>query len=274
LDINPKFSQAAFYLAAIENKRGNFEKSIDLYNYALSKDKIPVSGYKASSPFVSIDIGVACDNTIKANISGGMHNLLTDLQSINSVRIEDIRNNNLRNKRASNEKCIQAQKKYDNPSNISTNVTKQFDDRTVRHTTNFELKSDTGSTLHPSRDNRSITITEGTPVSNKKQLRKKWREIKNGTAQNKHATSEIVKSYPQEFYSVGNSIHKTESISIASSFPVTSNIPSSTEGKSTISRTNKPKKEKPKAVKVNFLNFSDRTLSSKLYSIKRKEIDL
>lgn len=59
LEINPKFSQAAFYLAAIENKRGNFEKSIDLYNYALSKDKIPVSGNKTSTPFVSIDIGVA-----------------------------------------------------------------------------------------------------------------------------------------------------------------------------------------------------------------------
>lgn len=157
---------------------------------------------------------------------------------------------------------------------MSTDVTKHFDDRTHRHTANYDMKSDTGSTLHPSRDNKSINVTESTPVSNKKQLRKKWREIKNGKAQNKHTASEIVKSHPQEFYSVGNSIHKTESISIASSFPVTSNIPSSTEGKSTISRASKPKKSKPKVAKVNFLNFSDRTLSSKLYSIKRKEIDL
>lgn len=93
LDINPKFSQAAFYLAAIENKRGNFEKSIEMYNYALSKDQIPLSGTKGSTPFVSVDIGMACDNTIKANISGGMHQLTTNLQSLNSVNLRDIRKN-------------------------------------------------------------------------------------------------------------------------------------------------------------------------------------
>ena len=93
LDLNPKFSQAAFYLAAIENRRGNFEKSIDLYNYALSKDQIPSSGWKATTPFVSIDIGVACDNTIKANISGGGRRVVSNLKSINSIRLEDIRSN-------------------------------------------------------------------------------------------------------------------------------------------------------------------------------------
>jgi tetratricopeptide (TPR) repeat protein len=39
LDVNP---QAAFLNASIENKRGNFDKAIQLYNLALSHDKSPL----------------------------------------------------------------------------------------------------------------------------------------------------------------------------------------------------------------------------------------
>lgn len=55
LDIHPKFAQAAFYLAAIENQRGNFEKSIELYNYALSKDQIPKLNSKSTTPIAILD---------------------------------------------------------------------------------------------------------------------------------------------------------------------------------------------------------------------------
>lgn len=38
---NSNTSQALFSQAALENKKGNFEKSIELYNLALQEDKKP-----------------------------------------------------------------------------------------------------------------------------------------------------------------------------------------------------------------------------------------
>lgn len=123
LEINPKFSQAAFYLAAIENKRGNFEKSIDLYNYALSKDQIPTAGCKTTTPFVSIDIGMAWDNTIKANISGGGKSLVSNLKSLNSVNSNDIKLNEIQMYENRKEALKKGKHQYEsNPSGGSTTM--------------------------------------------------------------------------------------------------------------------------------------------------------
>ena len=81
--------------------------------------------------------------------------------------------------------------------------------------------------------------------------------------------SECSKEYPQGFYSLGNSINKVETVSLTSSNQFTSNIQSSQDTKSSITWRKAQKKKKVKKI-----NFSDRMLSSKLYSIKRQEIFL
>jgi hypothetical protein len=105
-------------------------------------------------------------------------------------------------------------------------------------------------------------------------LRKAWRIGKSGNLRNKIPESDIPKNYPQDFYSLGNSINNTESISLSSNKPGTSKVPSSYDVQSSLSKKKVKKKAKVKSNKVDFLNFSDRTLSSKFYSIKRKEIHL
>lgn len=268
LDINPKFSQAAFYLAAIENKRGNFEKSIEMYNYALSKDQIPKSGAKGSTPFVSVDIGVACDNTIKANISGRTNQLTSNLQSLNSVNIRDIRKN------FETRTAQRSQPSGTSSTNLPTTVKDEgrYVNREYRQS-EYDAWSDSSHHSHTKKLPDSVELIQQTPILNKKKLRKVWRAGKSGViTKNFHADAEIVKDYPQAFYSVGNSIGNGESLSIPSSHQITSKLPSSHDTKSTIIK--KKIKKKNKTQKVDFLNFSDRTLSSKLYSVKRKEIHL
>lgn len=283
LDINPKFSQAAFYLAAIENKRGNFEKSIDLYNYALSKDKIPVSGNKSSTPFVSIDIGVACDNTIKANFAGGMHQLVSNLKSLNSLNIQDLKQNNNIDKRWNVDENTTAKTRQlheRNPSGSSTNMGTTVKDAEILirepevKFRNADSHSKQGKPSAYQKGSESAGLMDESPIINKKQLRKAWRIGKSGNLRNKIPESEIPKNYPQDFYSLGNSINNTESISLSSNKPGTSKVPSTYDVQSSLSKKKVKKKAKVKSNKVDFLNFSDRTLSSKFYSIKRKEIHL
>ena len=66
------------------------------------------------------------------------------------------------------------------------------------------------------------------------------------------------------------SIQRLDSISTSSAVNPSPKIPSAGDGQSGNSAKNS--KNKAKTGKVDLLNFSDRTLSSKLYSIKRKEI--
>jgi len=273
LEINPKFSQAAFYLAAIENKRGNFEKSIDLYNYALSKDQIPLAGWKATTPFVSIDIGVACDNTITANISrGGKGPSVSNLKEINSVNIKDIKNNNIKLNQNRQTQQRNLKDKYEsNPSGISTTmpaINKDEECRTIKNAKSLQQtahKVKNNSVVNTFNYDEKLNNFEASPLNEKKKKRKQWRIGKSGKAKSKLTDSETTKSMSQEFYSVGNSINKTESIS-ATSY-ITSSI--DVKSKGCVKKTIKPK------TKTNWvLNFSDRTLSSKLYSVKRKEIYL
>ena len=169
LDINPQFSQVAFYLAAIENKRGNFEKSIDLYNYALSKDQIPSAGYKTSTPFVSIDIGVASDNTIKANIAGKKQQLESNLKPIPDIK----------------GKLEERDKSMNNPSDISTNVPsllktiKKKRCKRISHPKPDILKSNQKQRFSP-KNQMGIFTVENSPDIDKKKLRKAWRMGKNG----------------------------------------------------------------------------------------------
>lgn len=257
LEINPKFSQAAFYLAAIENKRGNFEKSIELYNYALSKDTIPVSGQKTSTPFISVDIGVASDNVIKANFAGKKSNLKTNLRSVNTFDNSVEKNRIPMDKVMSNDFETPNRVFHHQSDSLSTNQPSTIKSVAVNKVSKSQKFTPKGGQSGASSDFPS-------PQIDKKKLRQAWRIGKSGKLSSKQR-NEIEKvvptELPQEFYSVGNSINKTES------FSVQSNGKSSTQVHTEVSSTVKKNKKKK-------INFSDRMLSSKLYSIKRQEIFL
>lgn len=213
LDINPKFSQAAFYLAAIENKKGNFEKSIELYNYALSKDQIPKSGSKASTPFVSIDIGVACDNTIKANISGGASGLISNLKSLSSINAV---NTDRQKYVAKSYHTKEVQRQAISGCESTDFHTSVKDDRNYCLEKEFvEVDSESENSSDSQKLPESAPIETPKPILNQKKLRKAWRIAKSGQADKTHnVETEIIHKYPQDFYSLGNSINKTESKSV------------------------------------------------------------
>lgn len=95
----------------------------------------------------------------------------------------------------------------------------------------------------------------------KRNRRQLWRLGKSSKQKSKCTDTDTIKSMPQEFYSLGSSMNKTESISINSHLTSSIDI--------------KPKQIKCKKQDTKCkINFSDRTLSSKLYSVKRKEIFL
>lgn len=273
LDINPKFAQAAFFLAAIENKRGNFEKSIDMYNYALSKDKIPTSGHKKTLPLAPIDIGFAYSNTTKANFTGKVNNLASNPWSINP---EDLLKTEEKRKEYATVDFSQIKVIHQtNPSgSLSTNLP-----TSVKEESKMQKQSSYGSNTakpkHPKTTKASpkhLTGTytqESSPCVDQKKLRKAWRMGKSG---NLNQNKPITQKYTQEFYSLGNSLNKGDTASLVSSSQVTSQLPSSLETKSSFTDNKNSKKKKIKATKK--INFSDRMLSSKLYSIKRQEIFL
>ncbi|CAI2383967.1 unnamed protein product [Moneuplotes crassus] len=261
LDINPKFSQAAFYLAAIENKRGNFEKSIELYNYALSKDQIPIGNHKITTPFVSVDIGVASDNTIKANISGSKQQLKSTLKPLSTLRKENTLNSSEKSTKVASTIKEKKMKRHKRISHPDPKILKS----------GGKMKN-----FSPKNTTKAYTM-ENSPAIEQKKLRKAWRMTKNRTHKKKISCGNS-KDYPAAFYSLGNSLNKAETISASSGNPFTSNLQSSQDEKNSlptnleaISKICKSTKKKKKAKK---LNFSDRMLSSKLYSIKRQEIFL
>lgn len=243
-------------MAAIENKRGNFEKSIDLYNYALSKDKIPVGNSKTRSPFVSVEVGIASDNTIKANMSGRREDLKTNLIPIRRALDKNSKKPLLNS----------------HTSEISTNVATTLKEEKKREQRISHPKPENLQTpqkeIFPKNKLKNNTV-ENSPLVCQKNMRKAWRMGKN----QKHMTNtELVsgKEYPVGFYSLGNSLNKAESASISSGNQFTSNLQSSQDTKSSITNQKSAKIKK----KVKKINFSDRMLSSKLYSIKRQEIFL
>ena len=201
---------------------------------------------------------------------------MSNLQSINSVNLDDIKNNNFKHQRSMKERNYNPAYNGTIPSTISTNISKPAYTTDRRHPKSAmkpqirEERNAIESNLQTIKYQESVD--DNIPSMSKKELRRKWRKGKSGKGISKHIESQIVNLHSQDFYSVGNSIHKTESISGSSNFPLTSNQISSNDGRSLILKKNT--KKKLKAKKVDFLNFSDRTLSSKLYSIKRKEIDL
>lgn len=126
----------------------------------------------------------------------------------------------------------------------------------------------TASLIENSDSKVKAKTNEPSPILHKKKKRKEWRIGKSGKY--KIHGAEMVNQKQNEFYSLGNSITNGESISISSAIQVNSQIPSAGESKSISSF----KKCKTKLNKVDLFNFSDRTLSSKLFSVKRKEIYL
>ena len=106
-----------------------------------------------------------------------------------------------------------------------------------------------------------------------KKNRKEGRNGQSGKIKNVDQCNEMIQAQPLEFYSLGNSLMIGESISLSSVVNPSSKIPSTGDVQSN-SSIKSSTKWKQKGTKVDIFNFSDRTLSSKLYSIKRKEISL
>jgi hypothetical protein len=135
-----------------------------------------------------------------------------------------------------------------------------------------KVNSKIPKTSQASPDNTSGKLNLDTPPKcDQKKLRKAWRLGKSG---NLNQNKAITQQHTQEFYSLGNSLNKNDTASLISGSQVTSQMRSSQETKSSMTMSmNKPnKKMKIKTAKK--INFSDRMLSSKLYSIKRQEIFL
>jgi hypothetical protein len=167
---------------------------------------------------------------------------------------------------------------HTNPSgSLSTNLaTSTKEDETKRQqrsscsASRMNPKIPKTSQASPDKNNGKLNL-DTPPSCDQKKLRKAWRSGKSG---NLNQNKAITQQHTQEFYSLGNSLNKNDTASLVSGSQVTSQMRSSQDTKSSMTMSlNKPnKKMKIKAAKK--INFSDRMLSSKLYSIKRQEIFL
>ncbi|CAI2384572.1 unnamed protein product [Moneuplotes crassus] len=257
LEVNPKFSQAAFYLAAIENKRGNFEKSIDLYNYALSKDQIPVGNYKNNAPILPTNLKKDVGSTLKhANFC-----LRPSLADSLKPGITNISNNKL--------------KSYEKITNFSTtmNQKKLTRHKRISHPDPKIHKSGKKpKNLSPKSTARTKTM-ENSPVLEQKKSAKVGRLSKNRVKKHKNNSENNHNKYPVTFCPLGSSLNKAETVSLSSGNQPTTNVQSSQDEKTSLS-SKALTKSTQKTKKTKKMNFSDRMLSSKLYSIKRQEIFL
>ena len=199
--------------------------------------------------------------------------MVSTLKSLNSLKLEDIHSNENSETKA---KLVMPDYKYvSNLSGIgSTTLTNTNKDDEIKATKqSHSLQQSTqkvknySMAQNPAYHDSNLAGLEISPTDEKKKKRKLWRIGKSNKLKNKMADPEWLKSIPKDFYSLGNSITKTESISLNSQMTSSVDVKSKTYNK-------RKKPSKPKSKVSQIPNFSDRTLSSKLYSVKRKEIYL
>lgn len=149
--------------------------------------------------------------------------MVSTLKSINSIKLEDIQINDKMinyNKKSTN--VTVRQKISSNPSeDVSTAmpVTLRDDVKYSKNSSSLQHtdhKSKNNSVAFGSSTNDNFNDFEASPIQEKIKKRKLWRIGKSTKLQNKLSDPDALNSMPKEFYSLGNSINKTESISINS----------------------------------------------------------